>query len=229
MNGRIPLYRKGLCALLLWALLLTSGAHAAPNDRALAIEGGMPIPYISQLDYGKPVCRVMGQVKSVRTSGCGATCASMVIRHLTGERGASPQALFDWAYDSGHYFGQGLGHECLEEMLRLNGVEGRWIENSKVEVYLALLEKKPVIAHLGPGTFTREGHYIVLRGVDQYGRVYVNDPSSLQRSTTAYPLDMLISQARNAAAFMICSPIEGWRAGRVSRAEARGLRMRYDG
>lgn len=219
--------RKALL-LALCVLLLCAPARAAKVDRTLAIEGGLSIPYISQLDYGRPVCRIMGQVKSVRTSGCGATCASMVIRYLTGETRKSPQVLFDWAHENGHYFGQGLSHECLVEMLALNGVEGEWIDNNKIAVYLALLEKKPVIAHMGPGTFTDEGHYIVLRGVDQLGRVYVNDPNSVPRSEKAYELDLIINQARTGQSFMICTPIEGWANRRIARAELAGLRMRYD-
>lgn len=35
----------------------------------------------------------------------------------------------------------------------------------------------PVIASMRPGTFTRAGHFIVLRGITEDGRILVNDPN----------------------------------------------------
>ena len=44
-------------------------------------------------------------------------------------------------------------------------------------VLWGLQEGKPVISSQGPGLFTSAGHFIVLRGVDENGRVLVNDPN----------------------------------------------------
>ena len=47
-------------------------------------------------------------------------------------------------------------------------------------VVTALKNKKPVIANMGPGTFTTQGHYIVLIGyrkVSGVEEICVNDPN----------------------------------------------------
>ena len=48
---------------------------------------------------------------------------------------------------------------------------------------------------MGPGTFTKGGHYIVLRGLDANGNVIVADPASRERSNTTYPASIFEAEA----------------------------------
>lgn len=41
----------------------------------------------------------------------------------------------------------------------------------------ALSQGKLVVASMGPGTFTRGGHFIVLTGITDDGKIKVNDPN----------------------------------------------------
>jgi hypothetical protein len=50
-------------------------------------------------------------------------------------------------------------------MAALYVVRGRWIKPDKDSLHAAQNSGRPVIAHMGPGTFTDSGHYIVLRGI----------------------------------------------------------------
>lgn len=59
---------------------------------------------------------------------------------------------------------------------------------------------------MGPGIFTRQGHYIVLKGVTDDGKILVNDPNSQSRTGKAYPLSTIFSQSKTSSPFMICSP-----------------------
>ena len=49
---------------------------------------------------------------------------------------------------------------------------------------------------MGKGIFTRNGHYIVLRGVTDDGKILVNDPNSESRSEKAYPLSTILNQSK---------------------------------
>lgn len=165
----------------------------------------MKIPKIYQYDYKKTVCRIDGENKSASSSGCGATSMCMVIHYLTGNTKPTPYLLFKWAYENGYYNGSGLDHGAVSAMGKLCGVTGKWVGKDGKKIVKALLTGHPVIAHMGPGTFTKGGHYIVLRGVTKDGKILVNDPASSSRTGKAYPLSTILKQGKTSTPFMICS------------------------
>ncbi len=170
-----------------------------------AEDGGMPVPLLYQFDYKTVLCKYDGIPRSVMTSGCNVTSVAMVTAYLTDEQ-TSPEVMFKWAVNHGLYFGDGLGHEQMSKVASQWGVTGRWIRNDGESVIAALREGKPVIAHMGPGLFTSRGHYIVLRGVTEDGKILVNDPNSAYRSTLAYPMKTILRETRTGQSFMVCSP-----------------------
>ena len=183
------------------------GVSTVDPDYTPVMSGSvMKIPAIYQFDYKKVVCTIGGQGKSASTSGCGATSMCMVIHYLTGNTTPTPYTLFKWAYDNGHYNGNGLSHEAVSAIGRLGGVTGKWIGKNGSKIVEALKSGHPVIAHMGPGIFTKHGHYIVLKGVTDDGKILVNDPNSKSRTGKAYPLSTILSQAKTSSPFMICSP-----------------------
>ena len=171
-------------------------------------ERGMAIPLLLQYDYDRTVLYYNGQAKSVATSGCGAASVSMVIAYLTGDTDQNPYSLFCKAVDAGRYHGSGLSHETLSWLAGSYGVETRWISGNADSIREALEAGKPVIAHMGAGIFTGNGHYIVLRGLTEDGKVLVNDPGSSSRSRMAYPMKTILKQAQTSPGFMVCS-VEG--------------------
>ena len=90
-------------------------------------------------------------------------------------------------------------------MGKLYGVTGSWVGNDGEKIVNALNSGHPVIAHMGPGIFTKAGHYIVLRGVTKDGKILVNDPASSSRTGKAYPLSTILKPGKNSKPFMICS------------------------
>ena len=129
----------------------------------------------------------------------------MAIHYLTGNTTPTPYTLFKWSYDNGYYHGNGLGHEAVSAMGKLYGVTGKWIGKDGAKIIAALKSGHPVIAHMGPGVFTKQGHYILLKGVTDDGKILVNDPGSKSRTGKAYPLSTILSQAKTSEPFMICS------------------------
>jgi len=162
----------------------------------------MNIQPLYQFDYRKTICVFYGEEKSVATSGCGATCLSMAIRYLKGNSEQTPETLFQWAYDSGYYTGDGLSHAALSRIASRYGLTATWTK-STTSVLNALKKGQPVVAHMGAGTFAESGHYILLRGVNPDGLIVLNDPNSRERTQTAYPLSQIAAELKTSSGFCI--------------------------
>lgn len=175
---------------------------AVPSD-----EPGLPVPRLFQGDYDEIVLYYNGTPRSVATSGCGATSVSMVLAYLTGNTEQNPYLLFCAAVDAGRYHGNGLSHDTLIWLAEQYGATGRWT-GSESAVLDALESGRPVIAHMGEGAFTEKGHYIVLRGRTEDGKILVNDPASPERSRMAFPMETLRAQTRTSDAFLILTLAE---------------------
>jgi len=167
-------------------------------------KGGMAIPQLFQFNYRTTICRYDGIPRSVSTSGCNVTCLSMVIAYLTGDSVQNPQVLFKWAVKNGLYHGDGLGHDQMSKIAAQYDVASEWIGRDGDAVVAALKNGIPVIAHMGPGLFTEYGHYIVLRGVTENGKILVNDPNSRSNSSRAFPLRTILREAKTSEPFMLC-------------------------
>lgn len=173
-------------------------------------ENPMRIPRLLQTDYQETICVIRGEPKSVMSSGCGATCVSAVGQYLTGRSELGPDQLFEWAYDNGYYFGDGLGHECLVEMAGLFGLEAIWVKNDSDRVRFSIRNGCPVIAHMGRGAFSStSGHYIVLIGETDQGLILVYDPYKPERGEQPYELRQLAREAKTGTSFMLISPADG--------------------
>ena len=116
-------------------------------------------------------------------TGCGATCLSMVYCGLTGDTDWNPLELANKADSQGYYVqGNGSSWSIMSDIgaeLGLNVSEISLNENSIRE---ELESKHPIICIVGPGDFTTGGHFIVLTGTDDNGKIIVNDPNSKKNS-----------------------------------------------
>ena len=136
---------------------------------------------------------------TIATSGCGPTSLAMVLTYLLGKE-VSPvetAALGNGTYtcDKGttwNYFGDmadRYGVKC-EEM----GVSASNISDN-------LKNGKTLIMSMGPGHFTNNGHFIVLRGFDNDGKIIVADPASEDRSNQTWDLDVFVNEGAEVWAF----------------------------
>lgn len=62
----------------------------------------------------------------------------------------------------------------------------------------ALSEGKLVVAIMAKGHFTKSGHFIVLRGVEN-GKIKVADPGSYNRSGQLWDLSIILNEASRRA------------------------------
>ena len=166
-------------------------------------ESGLSIPAKFQLDYPDTVITIGGVDRSVATSGCGATCLSMALEYLNGEA-PDPAELFSKSIQDGKYRGYGWSAELICHYARKYGVNARMISADADAICAAIEAGKPVIALMGAGIFTESGHYIVLRGIAENGKILINDPNSRSNTKKAFPLETLIRESKGETPFVIC-------------------------
>lgn len=130
-------------------------------------------------------------------SGAAPTCLAMAASYLKKDASYNPIKIGDFAMANSYIdennktswdlmtkgTGQ-LGLSCNE--LSVN--EGNMKAN--------LDEGRVIICCVQTGDFTKDEHYIVIRGYDDY-KFLVNDPASQARSEIAWPFERLSSQIKN--------------------------------
>lgn len=119
-------------------------------------------------------------------TACGPTSMAMVISTLTGKN-ITPPDMMDIAEKSGYAcVGAGSYHTIVPGLSKQFGLNCKGIGNDSTKLKQALEQGNLVVAIMGKGDFTSNGHFIVLRGITSDGKVLVNDPSSNSRTNTAW-------------------------------------------
>lgn len=143
-----------------------------------------------------------GKTGTIGSSGCGPTSLSMVIVGLTGDTSVNPKIVADWSYANG-YCVEGVGSSWG---LFPNGAEHWGINCEELTVSANKIAEnlklgKPVITSMAPGHFTSQGHFIVLYGITENGKILLNDPNSTSRSKQEWDMSIIISETRGTWAF----------------------------
>lgn len=73
-------------------------------------------------------------------------------------------------------------------------VEGVNLDRDSLET--ALKNQMPVICSVEPGDFTTEGHFLVMTGIDDAGKISVNDPNSRRKSQKTWEIDRMLDQIK---------------------------------
>ena len=130
-------------------------------------------------------------------SGCAPTCLSMVIVTLTNNEEATPDKLAVYAQEAGYYVeNTGTAWSFMTEGAAYFGLEGKELCLSKNTIFQELEQGHPIICSMAPGDFTSQGHFIVLVKV-QDGKIMVNDPNSIERSSVLWDYEVLEPQIKN--------------------------------
>lgn len=137
-------------------------------------------------------------------NGCGPTCLSMVWCGLTGKSKWNPYQLARRAEQEGYYVkGTGTSWDLMTNGASGLGLHVEELSLDEGKIVNQLQQKHPIICTVGPGDFTTQGHFLVLTGVDEKGKIILNDPNSLKRSKEKWDLDRLKSQIRNLWAYRL--------------------------
>jgi len=133
------------------------------------------------------------------TNGCGPTCMAMVYAALSGDSTWSPARFGEWADSNGYYWdGSGTAWSFMTEGAEKLGLTVQEISMTETTLQQALAEGSPVICNVGPGVFTKGGHYIVIAGFYEDGTIRINDPNSPERSSRHWIINEFKDQVRAA-------------------------------
>jgi len=159
-------------------------------------DGSTDVVYYSQLDdrwrgsaYG---------TDRIGSHGCGPSSMAIVVSSLSDET-VDPPHMAQWAYQNGYWCsGSGSYHGLISGAANAWGLSstGNLLAQDIVD---ALSSGKLVVALMGKGTFTKGGHFIILRGVTSAGKILVADPASISRSNQEWDLSLIVREAKKTA------------------------------
>ena len=127
-----------------------------------------------------------GEKTNIKESGCGPSCAAMVIESITGKK-FTPADACAWALKHGYKaYKQGTYYSYFVPQFKEFGIACEQMNGANLYGYpeslfhdkaFKLLEQGYyLIACMGPGTWTKGGHFVLVWWED--GKVRINDPAS---------------------------------------------------
>lgn len=145
-----------------------------------------------------------GEKTTIGASGCGPTCAAMLIETLTGKK-FTPEDACAWALSKGYkapnqgtyysYFvPQFKAHGITCTRLNMANLYGNKTSPTHAEAFKLLKQGYYLIACMGKGVWTSSGHYIVVWWED--GKVRINDPASTKTARLNGDLTTFKSQVK---------------------------------
>lgn len=135
-------------------------------------------------------------------NGCGPTSLAMVITGLTGNDGINPMEIAKYSDENGYHEKAGTNWDLMTDIVEKYGVKGRRISVAKESFENALNSGNPIICSVGPGYFTKEGHFIVISGIKE-GKLIIHDPNSIKNSKKLWEFNDIKNQIKAAWAYSL--------------------------
>ena len=168
-----------------------TGVLAAQTEETKSLN----VVYYNQADY--PGEKIGGS--TIRAAGCGPTSVAVCYSSLIGKKANVPK-MCKQAYKNGWYYtGQGCTHEVVPGLSKMYGLECEGLGYSRKAVEKALRAGHPVVALMGPGDFTNNGHFVVLTRMTGKDKVRVADVGSRANTYKTWSLKDVVSQGKQGA------------------------------
>ena len=152
------------------------------------------MPLLMQWDQRWGYHQYSGNVMGL--TGCGPTCLSMVTIHLSGDTSKDPKWMADFSTENGYAAeGSGTAWALFSEGGEQLGFDVTEIPLNKTRIAENLKVGNPVVALMGPGDFTTQGHFIVFVDYED-GKIKVNDPNSKVNSEKLWEFESISSQIK---------------------------------
>jgi len=140
-----------------------------------------------------------GSSGSIAKEGCGPTSVAMVVATMV-DPTVTPLDVAIWSAANGYRcVGNGSYHSLIPAAGEHYGLTVTGIGAVERKLVNALKQGKMVIALMGKGHFTSKGHFIVLYGITDEGKVLVADPASYKRSQQEWDLQIIIDECKKGA------------------------------
>ena len=160
-------------------------AEPINTEPALSQNGSVTLLHITpqfQADFTRVLFTYHGVERSVATSGCAAVCISMVVSYFSPELVQTPEMILRWLFDKGDYRGNGFSIVMVSQALTSFGIKNKVCNLGTKSMRAALEAGYPVIAYMGKGYFTDNGHYVLIHGIDEKNKLNIIDPNSVLKS-----------------------------------------------
>lgn len=129
-------------------------------------------------------------------TGCGPTCLSMVNAYLSGDVSKNPKWMADFSTENGYAAeGSGTSWTLFSEGGERLGFDVTEIPLDEKRIAENLKVGNPVVAVMGPGDFTTDGHFIVFVAYED-GKIRVNDPNSRTNSEKLWDFESISGQIK---------------------------------
>lgn len=136
---------------------------------------------------------------TIASSGCGPTCMAMLATYYTGYV-TTPSEVVAWCQNDYYVSGAGTSWSFFSAAAENYGFTCNNLGQDYQQVLDAIANGNPVIASMGPGTFTSSGHYILIIGMTSSGELIINDPNlnNVERyGTDTFDAGMVLGEAKN--------------------------------
>lgn len=149
-----------------------------------------------------------GEKSTIKKSGCGITCAAMIIASLA-DKSITPADTAKWSMAHGYKaYRQGTYYSYFEPQLKAYGIECEQLNTGSIyhnagrgRIYKdiatdAVADGDWIICCMGKGDWTSSGHFILWYGIDKQGNALIRDPNSKKASRRCAAVDKLIYQTK---------------------------------
>ena len=139
--------------------------------------------------------QMYGRSGTIGEAGCGPTALAIAVASLTANK-VTPYDVGQWSVANGYRCeGSGSYQSLIPNGGRHYGLTVTNIGRDGKKLVEALQSGKLAIAIMSKGHFTSGGHFIVLRGVTEDGKILVADPASVKRSNKEWDLRIVTGEA----------------------------------
>lgn len=176
-------------------------------DEVTVVPGSINIGDVSEnlltvplyLQYTEPWGSCTYGDGKIKGTGCCPTCLAMVFSFLRQET-IYPDTVAKWAGSTYYVNGVGTSWSIFSPAAQKWNVNCSNIGKSQDKLLEALSNGNPVIASMGKGTFTKGGHFIVLTGITENGKIKVNDPNdsaSKNHKGKEFEVSLIMRESKN--------------------------------
>lgn len=130
--------------------------------------------------------------------GCGPVCVAMIINSFSSQP-VSPVEMADWSAANGYYARHGGSyHGLIPASISAFGLQVESVTERTPEHVSELLASGHIlVALMGKGSLTQNGHFIIIAQLCDNGNVYIADPASYENSTKEWDLQLLMDELKH--------------------------------
>lgn len=139
-----------------------------------------------------------GGIDPISRYGCGPTCVAMVINSFS-STSVTPIEMADWAAANGEYAKHGGSyHSLIPNSLSAFGLKVESVTDRSAQNAAELLRTGHIlVALMGRGSLTQNGHFIIIAQLCSNGNVYIADPANYENCTKEWNLQQLMDELKH--------------------------------